>query len=85
MSAQPPALIPQAGLTTRSESAPVVPALIAAAGDQAVRRFLEFFAVTIRNGNTRRAYGRACGEFLAWCTDAGVQQLAAVQPRKAET
>jgi len=58
----------------------VVPALIAAAGDQAVRRFLEFFAVTIRNSNTRRAYGRACGEFVAWCTDAGVQQLAAVRP-----
>ena len=58
----------------------MVPALIAAAGDQAVRRFLEFFAVTIRNSNTRRAYGRACGEFVAWCTDAGVQQLAAVRP-----
>ena len=80
MSAQPPALIPPAELVGRSESAPVVPTLIAAAGDQAERRFLEFFAVTIRNRNTRRAYGRACGEFLAWCTDAGVQQLAAVQP-----
>jgi site-specific recombinase XerD len=80
MSAQPPALIAQARLTARSESAPLVPALIAAAGEQAVRRFLEFFAVTIRNSNTRRAYGRACGEFLAWCAETGVQQLAAVQP-----
>jgi hypothetical protein len=25
-----------------------------------VRRFLEFFAATIRNPNTRRAYARAC-------------------------
>ena len=54
--------------------------LIAAAGDQASRRFLEFFATTIRNPHTRRAYGRACGEFLAWCAGAGVQELAAVQP-----
>jgi hypothetical protein len=31
----------------------VVPAIIADAGDQAARRFLEFFAATIRNKNTR--------------------------------
>jgi integrase/recombinase XerC len=35
-------------------------------------RFLEFFAATIRNPHTRRAYGRAVAEFLAWCADAGV-------------
>ena len=28
-------------------------------------RFLEFFAASIRNPNTRRSYGRAVGEFLA--------------------
>jgi integrase/recombinase XerC len=49
-----------------------VPALVAAAGDQARVRFLEFFAATIRNPHTRRAYGRALAEFLAWCADAGV-------------
>ena len=37
----------------------VVPAAIAAAGDHAARRFLEFFAATIRNKNTRMAYYRA--------------------------
>jgi hypothetical protein len=31
----------------------VVPRVIADAGDQATRRFLEFFAATIRNKNTR--------------------------------
>jgi hypothetical protein len=31
----------------------VVPRVIADAGDQAARRFLEFFAATIRNKNTR--------------------------------
>ena len=57
-----------------------LPALIAAAGDQARLRFLEFFAGTIRNPHTRRAYGRATGAFLAWCEDHGVASIAAVQP-----
>ena len=50
-----------------------VPALITAAGDQAARRFMEFFAANIRNPHTRRAYGRAVADFLAWCDDAGVR------------
>jgi hypothetical protein len=33
-----------------------VPAVIADAGEHAARRFLEFFAATIRNKNTRMAY-----------------------------
>jgi site-specific recombinase XerD len=61
----------------RSVSAP---GIIAAAGDQASLRFLEFFGGTIRNAHTRRAYGRAVGAFLAWCEDAGVMSIAAVQP-----
>jgi len=58
----------------------VVPALIAAAGDRACRRFLEFFAANIRNPHTRRAYGRAVADFLAWCDDNGVPSVTAVQP-----
>ncbi len=46
---------------------PRVPSLIADAGDQAARRFLEFFAATIRNKNTRMAYYRAVCRFFAWC------------------
>jgi site-specific recombinase XerD len=57
-----------------------VPALIAAAGERASMRFLEFFAANIRNPNTRRAYARAAEEFLAWCADAGVPSIADVQP-----
>src|SRR5271169_6621348 len=45
----------------------VVPAIVAAAGDGAARRFLEFFAVTIDNPNTRAAYFHACRRFFAWC------------------
>ncbi len=43
-------------------------------------RFLEFFAANIRNPHTRRAYGRAVAEFLAWCDDQGVPSIAGVQP-----
>jgi site-specific recombinase XerD len=45
----------------------VVPPVIAGAGDQAGRRFLEFFAATIRNENTRMAYYRAVCDFFSWC------------------
>jgi integrase len=37
----------------------LAPRVIADAGDQAARRFLEFFAATIRNKNTRMAYYHA--------------------------
>jgi site-specific recombinase XerD len=57
-----------------------LPALIAVAGDQAARRFVEFFAANIRNPHTRRAYGRAVADFLAWCDEHGVGSIAAVQP-----
>jgi hypothetical protein len=51
---------------SRTRSRLVVPAAIAGAGDTAVRRFLEFFAATIRNKNTRMAYYRAVTDFFAW-------------------
>lgn len=57
-----------------------VPALIADAGDHATRRFLEFFAATIRNRNTRQAYLHAAGRFFAWCDRYQVGQLADIEP-----
>jgi site-specific recombinase XerD len=57
-----------------------VPILVAAAGENAHTRFLEFFAANIRNPHTRRTYSRAVAEFLAWCADAGVPSLAHVAP-----
>jgi integrase/recombinase XerD len=47
--------------------AAIVPAIIADAGQQAGKRFVEFLTATIRNGNTRAAYARAIGDFFAWC------------------
>jgi site-specific recombinase XerD len=78
MTEQLPAVIERAKVT--ADRAHVVPALIAAAGERASRRFLEFFAANIRNPHTRRAYGRAVAEFLAWCDDNQVASIAAVQP-----
>lgn len=43
------------------------PSLIAAAGPDAIRRFIEFFTANIRNPNTRGAYARAVAQFLDWC------------------
>src|SRR5258705_1671125 len=60
--------------------APARPDLVAAAGERAGMRFLEFFAANIRNPHTRRAYARAADEFLAWCASAGVPSIGAVQP-----
>lgn len=58
----------------------VIPRLIAEAGDDAVFRFLEFFAATIRNKNTREAYARAARDFLLWCDAAGVANMNAITP-----
>ncbi len=64
----------------RLDTCPSLPVLISSAGDQASRRFLEFFAGIIRNPHTRRAYARAVGVFLTWCEEAGVPSITAVQP-----
>jgi hypothetical protein len=69
MTEQLPAIIDQTESITRIHAALAVPALIATPGERASRRFLEFFAANVRNPHTRRAYGRAVAEFLAWCDD----------------
>src|SRR6478672_10230786 len=57
-----------------------VPAAIASAGDHAARRFLEFFAATIRNKNTRLAYYRAACNFFAWLEQHGIDELVDIEP-----
>jgi site-specific recombinase XerD len=60
----------------------IVPAIVADAdaGDQAARRFLEFFAATIRIRNTRVAYLYAVSRFFAWCERHQLDQLADIEP-----
>ena len=53
-------------------NSPVLPALIREAGDQAQRRFLEFFAADIRNPGTRGVYAHAVSRFCQWCEQRGV-------------
>ncbi|HEX3995470.1 MAG TPA: tyrosine-type recombinase/integrase, partial [Acetobacteraceae bacterium] len=75
---QLPAILPPGALTT-SADLPLVPALIAEAGDAAGWRYVEFFTANIRNPNTRRAYARACARFFAWCEDRGLR-LTTIRP-----
>jgi len=58
-----------------TEASATVPALIAARGPHAGRRFVEFFTANIRNPNTRKAYYRATSEFFDWCERAGLGLL----------
>ena len=57
----------------------VIPAIIADAGDAAARRVLEFFGVTIRNGNTRAACLHAAGRFFTLCERHHLDQLADIE------
>jgi hypothetical protein len=68
-----PAVVETAApLTTPTlHSALVVPSMIANAGDRASRRFLDFFAASIENDNTRMAYYRAVCSFFAWLEQHG--------------
>ena len=45
---------------------------------------VEFFTANIRNPNTRRAYLRACNQFLGWCEDRGLA-LASIRPHNVAT
>src|ERR1035438_5869515 len=56
-----------------------VPALIADAGEKASEHFLEFFAPTIRNKNTRMAYVQAIAQFCRWC-ERHELRLAGIRP-----
>ena len=80
MTDQIPAVVSGHAIIVSLPTQPAVPALIAGAGDRASLRFLEFFAATIRNPHTRRAYSRAVADFMAWCEDHGVASVTAVQP-----
>lgn len=75
-----PAVLTASGPVSGPASGLELPAIVAAAGADAQARFLEFFAATIRNPHTRRAYARACGDFLDWCAGRGVGALGEIQP-----
>ena len=51
-----------------------------AADERTAWRFVDLFAVTIRNPNTREAYYRAVCRFMDWCETRGLGRLDAVMP-----
>jgi hypothetical protein len=57
-----------------------VPAVIAGSGENAARRFLEFFAATIRNRSRRMAYYRAACSFFACVERHRIGELADIEP-----
>jgi site-specific recombinase XerD len=63
---------------TRSQT--LVPSPVASAGEDASRRFLEFFTANIRNPNTRTAYGWAVADFFRWCEQMGLTRLELLEP-----
>lgn len=67
------------GRRSLDTSLKTLPALIADAGEDATRRFLEFFTANIRNRNTREAYARAVWRFCDWCEKRGVS-LPRIEP-----
>jgi site-specific recombinase XerD len=71
---------PPKSLAVATRDGILVPRVIAAAGDKAARRFLEFFVATIRNKNTRIAYYHACVRFFAWCDHHKVGEIADIEP-----
>lgn len=73
-------IAPEASRTIISFDSGRVPELIAAAGEDARIRFLEFFSSAIRNPHTRRVYLCAVSDFLTWCETMGMPSVAAVQP-----
>lgn len=79
-------ILPAAAPSSPSEGIPMgsatamLPVQIGRADEKTQKRFLEFFAATIRNKNTRMAYFRAVGKFFAWCEARGIGELNQVEP-----
>lgn len=57
-----------------------LPAPVVASGETGMRRFIEFFTVTIRNKNTRQAYAHAVKQFFDWCDRRCVHRLEQITP-----
>ena len=63
---------PNNSITLQAADRAGLPVVIEAAGDEARAAFVEFFAATIRNPNTRAAYVRAVRGFFDWCERQGI-------------
>jgi site-specific recombinase XerD len=77
-----PTVVETAALVTTStlHVSLAVPAMVANAGKRAAKRFLDFFAASIENDNTRLAYYRAVCNFFAWLEQHGIRALVDIEP-----
>jgi len=57
----------------------IVPALVSEAGENASRKYIEFFTAKIRNRGTRHVYAHAVLNFFGWCSAHGLT-LRQVEP-----
>jgi integrase/recombinase XerD len=62
-----------------------VPAMIAAAGERASLRFIDFFTAHMRNPNTRGAYGVAVRGFFDWLATQGLVELREIRTHHIST
>jgi len=53
----------------------LIPAALANAPERALNAFIEFFAATIPNANTRESYRRDVGRFFTWCEHRGFDPM----------
>ena len=72
-------LVQSSSATTLAAFADRLPPMVAA-DERTAWRFVDFFAVTIRNPNTREAYYRAVCRFMDWCEQNGLSRLGDVMP-----
>lgn len=75
-----PALPPRDAQRLETLGLPGLPALISKTGAKGARAFLDFFAASIENDNTRKAYLKAVCDFLEQCETTGIKELAHLQP-----
>jgi site-specific recombinase XerD len=66
-------------LPTRPDSS-TIPAIIQNTSEDALTRFLEFFAAQIRNRNTREAYARAVTQFFHCLPSNRIHTLSDIKP-----
>lgn len=54
-----------------------LPRVIVDAGEDAAKKFIEYFTVKIANPRTRRAYATAITQFMRWCEErrVGLRQI----------
>jgi site-specific recombinase XerD len=62
-----------------------VPAMIAAGGERARLRFIDFFTAHIRDTNTRVGYGVAVRSFFAWLELQGLVELGEIRTHHVST